>query len=233
MKRRLLIVAVFLLAGAVVNVGVAVAAWCTIRCSLDPVGSGTFSPADRSDRERWARHATDSWPQETNKLTRLDRHSFGLRYRWIGTGTIFEVFGQKGDPVAREAMLRAGRFEVIMVRIGWPANCLALDAWRWEPHYAKGPDGWPVLATKTVVHEHDGLLVFGKSMPRHPLWPGFAVNTSFYAPLLWLLICGPFVLRRFIRVRRGLCPACAYSRGESDVCSECGKAIPSRKVTAT
>ncbi len=70
-------------------------------------------------------------------------------------------------------------------------------------------------------------------VPVRPFWPGFAVNTLLYATFLWLLIPGPFVLRRFVRVRRGLCPACAYPRGESDVCSECGKAIPSRKVTAT
>ena len=59
-----------------------------------------------------------------------------------------------------------------------------------------------------------------------PLWLGFAVNTLFYAAILWLLISVPFVLRRFIRVRRSLCPACAYPMGESAVCSECGRGLP-------
>jgi hypothetical protein len=64
-----------------------------------------------------------------------------------------------------------------------------------------------------------------------PLWPGFAVNTLFYAAILWLLICGlfalrRFALRRFARVRRGLCPACAYPIGESPVCTECGSDLP-------
>ena len=64
------------------------------------------------------------------------------------------------------------------------------------------------------------------------LWPGFAVNTLFYAAILWLLIPGPFVLRRIVRVKRGLCPACAYPAGEAAVCSECGKSLPGRaKVT--
>ncbi len=62
-------------------------------------------------------------------------------------------------------------------------------------------------------------------IPYAPIWPGFAVNTILYAAILWLLICGPFALRRFIRVKRGLCPACAYPMGESAVCSECGKAL--------
>ena len=57
-----------------------------------------------------------------------------------------------------------------------------------------------------------------------PIWLGFAVNTFFYATLLWL----PFVLRRFLRVRRGLCPKCAYPMGESAVCTECGESLAGR-----
>ena len=67
---------------------------------------------------------------------------------------------------------------------------------------------------------------WGRNLPTMPFWSGFLVNTLFYAALLWLLICGPFALRRLIRVKHRLCPACAYPRGESDVCSECGKALP-------
>ncbi len=62
-------------------------------------------------------------------------------------------------------------------------------------------------------------------LPWHPLWPGFGVNTLLYATLLWLLIPGLVALRRFLRVRRGLCPKCAYPMGESSVCTECGGAL--------
>ncbi len=65
-------------------------------------------------------------------------------------------------------------------------------------------------------------------LPLLPIWPGFAVNTFFYAGILWLLIPGPFALRRFIRVRRGLCPKCAYPMGEGVVCTECGTPIEKR-----
>ena len=58
-----------------------------------------------------------------------------------------------------------------------------------------------------------------------PIWPGFAINTLFYATILWLLIPGPFALRGFIRRKRGQCPACGYPAGESAVCSECGKEL--------
>ena len=67
-------------------------------------------------------------------------------------------------------------------------------------------------------------------LPLDPIWPGFAVNTLFYAAVLWLLIPGPFVLRRFIRMKRGLCPKCAYPMGEAAVCTECGEELPSRHI---
>ena len=72
-----------------------------------------------------------------------------------------------------------------------------------------------------------------RAVPIRPIWPGFAVNTLFYAAVLWALVCGRFALRRLIRLKRGLCPNCAYSTGESDVCSECGRALPQRAEVVT
>ncbi len=69
-------------------------------------------------------------------------------------------------------------------------------------------------------------------IPYAPLWPGFAVNTFFYAATLWLFIPGSFALRRFLRLRRGLCPKCAYPMGESAVCTECGCGLPKRASTS-
>ncbi len=66
----------------------------------------------------------------------------------------------------------------------------------------------------------------GVMVPIRPVWPGFAVNTLFYTAILWLLIWGLSTLRRFLRLRRGLCPKCAYPMGESAVCTECGKPLP-------
>ncbi len=70
------------------------------------------------------------------------------------------------------------------------------------------------------------LLVNPRVLPLRPLWPGFAVNTLFYAAILWVVICGPFALRRLIRMNRGRCVRCGYPLGESAVCSECGKTLP-------
>ena len=67
-----------------------------------------------------------------------------------------------------------------------------------------------------------------RMIPLRPIWPGFAINTVFYAAILWLLFAAPFALRRRIRIKRGLCPACAYPVGESELCTECGKPLTGR-----
>ena len=70
---------------------------------------------------------------------------------------------------------------------------------------------WSFLPTQSIL-------------PNGVIWPGFAVNTIFYAAILWLVIPGPFALRRHIRRKRGLCVVCGYDlRGDfSAGCSECG-----------
>jgi hypothetical protein len=73
----------------------------------------------------------------------------------------------------------------------------------------------------------DHLLWLGQATP---MWPGFAINTVFYAAILWLLFATPFALRRWRRIKRGLCPACAYPVGASDVCTECGARVTRRIV---
>ena len=70
-----------------------------------------------------------------------------------------------------------------------------------------------------------------KTVPRCLLWPGFAINTLFYAAILWVMFAAPFALRRRLRIKRGLCSACAYPIGTSPVCTECGAAVTPR-ITA-
>ena len=113
------------------------------------------------------------------------------------------------------------------LRTGWPLRSLAGVAWTRDYqvyiYEAALPTRW---------HPRTPWLVY------RPLWLGFAVNTVFYMTILatlWLLIrVGYFyAFRRVIRVRRGLCPKCAYPMGESDVCSECGKALPKQANATT
>ena len=105
--------------------------------------------------------------------------------------------------------------------------------------------GWPLLSLrgevacdgpdrsrrKTATH---GLLFPGRNEPEDVLRgyvlplgivaSGFAINTIFYAAILWLLFAFPFVLRRRRRINRGLCPTCGYDlrASENKLCPECG-----------
>lgn len=80
---------------------------------------------------------------------------------------------------------------------------------------------------------HDPLDRF--ALPLRPLWPGFLINTFFYAILTFALVRGPRVLRRARRRRRGRCERCGYDRAGLDAgaaCPECGAGAPARRSRA-
>ncbi len=89
---------------------------------------------------------------------------------------------------------------------------IAVPQWL-NPHYARTPSGYVSYWGPDPYR-----------FPLLPIWPGFAINTVFCAAILWLLIPGPFVLRRLIRRKRGHCIKCGYDlRGDIDAgCPECG-----------
>ena len=98
-------------------------------------------------------------------------------------------------------------FQTTAVLAGWPADSM----WGYQAHVYKVVDDKLV-----IIDESESWILAGaegRRLPYLPIWPGFAINTLFYATLLWLPICGPFVLRRFLRVRRGLCPKVQVPHG--------------------
>lgn len=64
-----------------------------------------------------------------------------------------------------------------------------------------------------------------RALPLIPIWPNFAINTIIYAGILWLIVAAPGKVRRWRRIKRGLCSRCAYPVGQSQVCTECGRAV--------
>jgi hypothetical protein len=77
------------------------------------------------------------------------------------------------------------------------------------------------------------------SLPLRPLWPGFLINTLFYAAIVFGLFFAPGLTKRAIRRKRGRCVNCGYDlrghissgsphpgplrEGEGTVrCPECG-----------
>jgi hypothetical protein len=84
----------------------------------------------------------------------------------------------------------------------------------------------PTVESHWSVLVRDGFPGWGdwetQVLPLRPLWPGFLLNTLFYAAILGLFFFIPGRVRRTLRLRRGLCPVCAYPRGANDACTECG-----------
>jgi hypothetical protein len=81
---------------------------------------------------------------------------------------------------------------------GWPAPALALRIARpTAPDDSASLQGYRVPRWLTRSH-----LAVHSRVPLIPIWPGFAVNTIFYGAMLWLLIRGPFILRRRLRMKR-------------------------------
>ena len=208
MKRRLLIVAIFLLAGAVVNVAVA---W-GCRLAVRPSQGGQFQHIDAS---------AIAWWNENKPHGVTDEPTFFMRTESFGWSAVRLVAGEGGElRLSDQVVLFSTKriTEASHVAAGLPMKSLHGHSWSVEGKITQSG----VIATGS----HD-------SLPYVPIWPGFAVNTLFYAAVLWLLIPGPFAFRRFIRVKRGRCPKCAYPMGQADVCSECGKPLPGRMAVMT
>ncbi len=254
MKRRLLIVAFFLLAGAVANVGVAwgLAIW-------GPFGfKGASEGYTISDGEvgwwltryDWIgarrlisrRASVGTWTD----LKAAQRASLGAVRLWEfpprDASPADELLAPWGQIRESSVLCGLGEHEYLTDDArGWPLRSMWCS-WgtpdvcsrlppplRYRTAYPPGTlsHGIPLQTRKG-----SGSLPWIRAIPLAIWPPGFAVNTIVYATFLWLLACGLLALRRTIRTRRGLCPKCTYPMGESPVCSECGKALSKRaKVT--
>ena len=203
MKRRLTKLVVFLLLGAIVNVAVAwtIALWA--RTASGKVSILTGDTAEQVWSSRFAYGG--SFQESTGFHHRLHRvYGFGYSGYW-----------------ARCAEA-TGIDMIVVLDVGCPLRCLSGEV---------RTDLYGVLPNE-VVHalvppKTVGPLAVNDDVPRciplQPRWPGFAINTVFYAAILWMPFA-PFVLRRFIRRKRGRCITCGYDlrHVEHEVCPECG-----------
>ena len=204
----MLTVAICLLAGAAVNVAVA---WA-IALHLETFDISWILPGvDLEHPESfkwWTTHAPDGFVNRVAVVM--------LSSPITGASIVIAATDIDDTAIISQSMAR--------LRTGWPMR--SMEGARWQ-----NEDG---------VSLYRGEVEFGgdsranvRIFPLRPFLPGFVFNTLFYAGILWLLLPGPFVLRRFLRVRRGLCPKCAYPIGASALCTECGNEMPQRVRPAT
>ena len=210
MKRRLFKLVVFLLLGAIVNVAVA---WGCAAWSEPPVFDA-FLTADLR-RQKWE-------TEERRPQLKSDQLWIVRAYRSMGLWVIVI----RHQPPERRLLH--------VHRAGWPMPAFEgrannpkrgkagqiIDA----SYFAAFPLPTKKTAPGTAAVSDPMIWRSGRVLPVLPIWPGFAINTAFYAVLLWMLWLSPFVVRRVIRHKRGRCIKCGYDlRGDfSAGCSECG-----------
>ncbi len=217
MKRRILKLAVFLLLGAVFNVGVA---WA---CALlvDFPGAENVVGGAKGRRGDWV-----IWHHDAGGAIRI--RALAVSGNNIEEYEQFQMHPSllpSWGPLAAQVRQQVGGEPFVRVAdaYGWPTNSMwCAFAWntaQW-PNVLTDPRLSAILFTSPMGGNY---ALSQRALPLRPIWPGFAINTIFYAAILWMPFA-PFVLRRFIRRKRGLCIKCGYDlRGaEHEVCPECG-----------
>lgn len=121
--------------------------------------------------------------------------------------------------------------EMFAVSVGWPARAMRsvaacnLADFLTSPYQSIWLEGyelptyWPGPRLSSSS---------GASLPTHLLWPGFLINTLFYASLVsgFWLVSG--AVKRWRRHAKQLCIHCAYPVGDTaKPCPECGKPVQS------
>jgi hypothetical protein len=148
-------------------------------------------------------------------------------------------------PQEIEAWLQGSALQVGRPRIvrapGWSRACVPPDEAAYEQRAVwEDARGWPMLSFLSYSHDFGGKVEsswaldlggtqgpmgLSRVLPLRPILIGNAVNTVCFAAVLWSIVLGPGSLRRFLRRRRLLCPTCGYPVGESELCTECGRAV--------
>ncbi len=233
-KRHLLTITVFLLAGAVVNVAVAwgCAAWVNVVADIPNKSAVVSGSGEVWGADVWQRAGAELCM--SSRVARAGRPRTGLAEQAAAKHPRDILPNRSGLTVPSESFLSGGTnhdHKGVASR-GWPLLSMSCE-YDLNPNNrqaifpcAQSPAG-SVLTIRVISGIRTGAVdpswIHGpdprglpRALPLRPIPVGFAVNTIFYAAVLWLLTGEPFVLRRAIRRRRGLCLKCGYEDATAD-----------------
>jgi hypothetical protein len=125
--------------------------------------------------------------------------------------------------------LHTATAELNRFRVGVPFRAVSLDWLRWltivQGEDLEGVSGFEIdpVRFRWLCPRSPHRI---NALPAIPIWPGFALDTAFYAAIAFTLWSAPtaIVEGRHRRRARGRCPACGYDlKGSTSiVCPECG-----------
>ena len=235
MKRIAIKLVVFLLLGAVVNVGVA---WGCMSSESDRTFDKTsvdkteydFLDGDDIVVQPWA-----AWleayvgPAPGEPWLAEYAHEWGNSY--VRTCVV------RAESALDEHRQRQCAIQVWHYEAGWPLRCmtgsLRYETW-WSDSARSGQrydlrsllilGQWSITSEAELESLSPVEILDRARVPLGPMPLPFLTNGVLYAAILWLLWSTPFATRRLIRKRRGRCIRCGYDLGhaEHDVCPECG-----------
>ncbi len=209
-------VAVWLAAGLIITIGIA---WTIAKTGQDPRPSSTNFT--RVPGGHWSDVPPTSWPQVPDDVS--------IEQDWAGR--------TEHTDSARTSLYGDAPEDVMTVyRCGWPVRSLAwtrLGVQAMGGHTEIAPTsvwsgGIADLAGKGSAAPMTfalGLSADIRRLPIRPVWPGFALNTIFYALIAWGLWQVPLAIRRRRRRRKGFCVRCGYDLKGLTAgvpCPECG-----------
>ena len=211
MKLRLFKLVVFLLLGAIVNVAVA---WAIVLWTpQEPTVPGM---AVLPKPIPWPRPVPTDWPAPQRQTS---GETWGLSQ--LLTQALVQPLDAPRSPGA------VSGWGMSLFQAGWPCRCV--EAQVAEVKRMGVPvrtDFRPAVKLPETLHFLRVREARYRVLPLRPIWLGFAINTLFYAAILWMLWLSPFVVRRVVRRKRGRCINCGYDlRGTSEGgggCPECG-----------
>ena len=203
------VLAVWLVIGAVVNVGLTwVLAGIGPHVLVDPRLHIIRFPRG------WAAPVPDEWPPPNQ--------GWEVRTWWRFQASTSTNGPERG--VSLEDSTTLSRLATFSSEVGWP--CYAMCYW-WRSKATS--------ASETLLEQHWGMMyvlpvrwfpqIIAIELPLRPLWPGFVLNAMFYATFCWSVLRGPGALRRWRRRRAGCCAGCGYDRiglSMQTPCPECG-----------
>ncbi|MBX3359593.1 MAG: hypothetical protein KF745_14335 [Phycisphaeraceae bacterium] len=208
MSRRLSILGLFLLLGALATVA---ASWSSfLLLDRQMTGEATL-PASK-----WPCSVPGHWEAPGSTVV-----SWNLWRTCAQTRSA----GEFGPPGGTRAPVP--RFEVNTWSFGFPVRALEMTYLADHgPLIATG--GASIVARRGVIELPDAIAsrIRASALPWVPVWPGFLIDSVTFGAALWVLTAVPIAWRRGARVRRGLCARCAYAVGNLAQCPECGHTRP-------